>query len=338
MDRISVLGVDLAKNVFQLHGVSERGQVVLRRKLSRQGFKKFMANLEPCLVGMEATSGSRHWQREFKKLGHDARLIAPQFVKPFVKSDKNDVNDAEAICEAVQRPSMRFVGEKTLEQQEIQMLHRVRGSLIAYRTELGNEIRAVLSDYEVVAPQGLARLREKVLEILSSDQSPVSEVGKSILGSLLEQWSNCNEQLAKMDQHLEKVFEKHEVCRRLVTIPGVGPITATAIVGTVPDIGGFKSGRHLSAWLGLVPKQNSSGGKHRLSGITKRGDTYLRTLLIHGGRSVVRASAKKTDKRSLWVIAKAKTRGKNKAAVAVANKNARVIWKILKTDQVYRAQ
>lgn len=251
MDRISVLGVDLAKNVFQVHGVSDVGQVVVRRKLSREGFKKYMAKLEPCLVGMEATSGSRHWQREFKKLGHDARLIAPQFVKPFVKSDKNDANDAEAICEAVQRPNMRFVGEKTLEQQEIQMLHRMRSGLVAHRTEICNEIRAVLADFEVVASQGLARLREKVLEVTSVEGSPVSDVGKWLLTSLLEQWRACNEHLAKMDEQLETVFNKYEVCRRLVTIPGVGPITATAIVGSVPNINGFKSGRHLSAWLDL---------------------------------------------------------------------------------------
>jgi len=338
MDRISVLGVDLAKNIFQVHGVSEKGQVLVRRKLSRAGFKTFMTSLPPCLVGMEATGGSRHWQRTFRKQGHDARLLAPQFVKPFVKSDKNDANDAEAICEAVQRPNMRFVGEKTLEQQEVQMIHRVRSGLVAHRTEICNEMRAVLSDFEVVAPQGLVRLREKTLEVLSAQNEQISAVGKDVLQGLLRQWAFCNEELAAMNKQLESVFDKFEVCRRLVTIPGVGPITATAIIGSVPDINGFKSGRHLSAWLGLVPKQNSSGGKQRLLGITKRGDKYLRMLLVHGGRAVVRCAGNKTDKRSLWVVAKAKARGKNKAAVAVANKNARVIWKILKTDQVYRVQ
>jgi transposase len=178
MERISVLGVDLAKNIFQLHGVGDRGQVVLRQRLSRVKFKIFMAKLSPCLVGMEATGGSRYWQREFKKLGHDARLMAPQFVKPFVKSDKNDANDAEAICEAVQRPNMRFVGEKTLEQQQIQMIHRVRSSLVANRTEICNEIRAILSDFDVIAPQGLGRLREKILETLSEYGGKVSELGK----------------------------------------------------------------------------------------------------------------------------------------------------------------
>jgi transposase len=290
------------------------------------------------LVGMEATGGSRYWQREFKKLGHDARLMAPQFVKPFVKSDKNDANDAEAICEAVQRPNMRFVGEKTLEQQQIQMIHRVRSSLVANRTEICNEIRAILSDFDVIAPQGLGRLREKILETLSEYGGKVSELGKEVLQSLLRQWNFCNEELEKTNVHLKTVFEQHEVCRRLITIPGIGPITATAIVGSVPNVNSFKSGRHLSAWLGLVPKQNSSGGKSRLSGITKRGDKYLRALLVHGGRSVVRTAANKTDKRSLWIVNKAATRGKNKTAVAVANKNARVIWKILKTDQVYCVQ
>lgn len=338
MERISVLGVDLAKNVFQVHGVSERGQVIVQRRLNRPAFKTFMATIQPCLVGMEATGGARHWQREFKKQGHDARLIAPQFVKPFVKSDKNDANDAEAICEAVQRPNMRFVGEKTLEQQEIQMLHRIRSSLVSQRTEVGNELRAMLSDYEIIAPQGLSRLRAKVFEVSGAQDSRVSEVGKRMLASLMQRWSLCDEQISQMDMELEQVFKRHEVCRRLVTIPGVGPITATAIVGSVPNINGFKSGRHLSAWLGLVPKQNSSGGKQRLSGITKRGDSYLRMLLVHGGRAVVRCASKKTDARSVWVTEKAKTRGKNKAAVAVANKNARVIWKLLKTDQVYHVR
>ena len=337
MEVISVLGVDLAKNVFQLHGVSESGKVLVRRKLGRAGFEKFMANLPPCLVGMEATNGARGWQRRFEKFGHDARLIAPQFVKPFVKSDKNDANDAEAICEAVQRPNMRFVGKKTLEQQEIQMVHRLRSNLIARRTELCNEMRATLSDFEIVVAQGLRRLREKIHEVMSSDNSQVSVLGKRLLASLLKQWGECEEHLARMSEELDTIFSRHEVCRRLTTIPGVGPITATAIIGSIPDINGFKSGRHLSAWLGLVPRQNSSGGKQRLSGITKRGDSYLRQLLIHGGRAVVRCAGKKADKRSIWITNKAKTRGKNKAAVAVANKNARVIWKILRTaDEVYR--
>jgi transposase len=193
MDRISALGIDLAKNIFQLHGVSESGKVLVKRRLSRDGFQKFMANLQPCLVGMEATNGARGWQRKFEKLGHDARLMAPQFVKPFVKSDKNDANDAEAICEAVQRPNMRFVGKKTLEQQEIQMVHRLRSNLISHRTELCNEMRATLSEFEIVVALGLSRLREKVLEVTSDNSSQVSPLGKRLLVTLLKQWRECDE-------------------------------------------------------------------------------------------------------------------------------------------------
>lgn len=335
MDRISAMGIDLAKNIFQVHGVNSGGKVLVRKKLSRSGLVKFVANLEACLIGVEASGGARYWVREFRKLGHDARMIPAQFVKPFVKADKNDANDAEAICEAVQRPNMRFVGEKTIEQQEIQMVHRTRSGLITHRTALCNEIRAMLGDHGIQAPQGLIALRNKLTAVLSSEDVSLSGLLRGLLASLLEMWRESERQIEKLDRTLDEVFNQHEACRRLVTIPGVGKITATAILGTVPRDGDFRSGRHLSAWLGLVPRQNSSGGKQKLSGITKRGDCYLRTLLIHGGRTVVQYAAKKQDKRSQWVTEKAKTRGKNKAAVAVANKNARIIWKLLRTNEVY---
>jgi transposase len=335
MERLTAIGIDLAKRVFQVHGVNLEGKVSVKRKLSRSGLLKFVGNLEPCLIGVEASGGCRYWVREFKKFGHDVRIMAPQFVKPYVKSDKNDANDAAAICEAVQRPDMRFVAEKSMEQQEIQMLHRIRSGLVSQRTELCNELRAILSDYGIVTRQGLQGLQEKLNEVLSSDNE-LSGLAKEILTSLLTLWTQGDEHVERIEKQLDQIFDKYEVCRRLETIPGVGRITATAILGTVPNASEFKTGRHLSAWLGLVPRQNSSGGKQRLSGITKRGDTYLRTLLIHGGRTVVQHATKKQDKRSLWIANKAKTRGRNKAAVAVANKNARVIWKILKTNEVYR--
>jgi transposase len=337
MERVTVLGVDLAKNVFQVHGVGVQGKPVVRRQVSRSGLVKFVSKLQPCLIGVEAAGGARYWVREFRKYGHEVKMIPAQFVKPFVKSDKNDANDAEAICEAVQRPGMRFVAEKTIEQQEIQSLHRVRSGVVAHRTEVCNEIRAILSDYGIPVRQGLSSLREKLKELLSSSEVIWGVVTTEVLTSLLELWNGCDTQLVKMETQLDSVFEKHEVCRRLITIPGVGKITATAIVGSVASASAYKTGRHLSASLGLVPRQNSSGGKQKLGGITKRGDTYLRTLLIHGGRTVVQHAAKKQDKRSVWITTKAKTRGKNKAAVAVANKNARIIWKILSTNEIYRA-
>lgn len=335
MKPISVLGIDLAKHSFQLHGVDEDGKVVVRRKTTRAGLLKFIAGIKPCLIGVEASGGSRYFVREFKKYGHDAKLIAPQFVKPFVKSDKNDANDAEAICEAVQRPNMRFVAEKTLEQQTIQMLHRVRARRVASRTELCNEIRALLSDYGIIAPQGLSKLKEKVHQLLST-QNDLEGWFLRELQLTLSEWNALEENIQHSDEFLSEVYQKYEVCKRLTTIPGVGKITATAIIGAVGNINSFKTARHLSAWFGLVPRQNSTGGKQKLSGITKRGDKYLRSLLIHGGRAVVRQASRYTDSRSIWIMEKVKTRGKNKAAVAVANKNARVIWKLLKTQESYR--
>lgn len=336
MERLTAIGVDLAKSVFQVHGVNSEGKASVRRKLSRKGLVEFMANLEPCLIGLEACGGARFWVREFKKHGHDARMIAPQFVKPFVKSDKNDANDAEAICEAVQRPSMRFVAEKTQEQQLIQLVHRHRASLVENRTETMNEMRALFFDVGIVIAQGERHLRDKTDEVLCS-KVELPEVADVVLHRLWKKWKFLEEQITESNQQIDEIFDSHDVCRRLATIPGVGKITATAILGTVPHVSNFKSGRHLSAWLGLVPKQNSSGGKQKLGGITKRGDTYLRTLLIHGGRAVALHAAKKEDKRSAWIVEKIKTRGRNKAAVAIANKNARVIWKILKTEEVYKA-
>ena len=337
METISVLGVDLAKSVFQVHGVTSAGKPVVRRKYSRSGLLRFVSTLEPCLIGLEASGGSRYWARELKSFGHDVKLMPPQFVKPFVKSDKNDVNDAEAICEAVQRPNMRFVAEKTPQQQEVQMFHRVRSRRITSRTELCNEIRAILADVGIVVPLGLAKLKKRMSELVSVTSNEIPDWVQRELQVMFTEWNRLDEYIAHSDQLLEEVYEKHPVCKRLTTIPGVGKLTATAVLGTVGDIKNFKSGRHLSAWLGLVPRQNSSGGKQRLSGISKRGDKYLRSLLVHGGRAVVRTANNKNDRRSLWVSEKTKTRGKNKAAVAVANKNARVIWKLLSTNEIYRA-
>jgi transposase len=336
MAKTTAIGIDLAKNVFQIHGVDELGRAIIKRKVSRSGLSKFVSTLEPCLIGVEASGGARFWVREFKKFGHDARMIPPQFVKPFVKSEKNDANDAEAICEAVQRPNMRFVAEKTMEQQDIQMLHRIRNGLVGHRTEMVNELRAIMGDYGIIAAKGIFRIREKTREVLSDEASNLSPIVRHVMEGIVERLRIYDEEINNLEKKLDEVFKAHEVCRRLISIPGVGKITATAIIGTVPHASHFKSGRHLSAWLGLVPRQNSSGGKQKLSGITKRGDTYLRTLLIHGGRTVVQHATKKADKRSQWISEKIKTRGKNKTAVAVANKNARVIWKILKTEEVFR--
>lgn len=334
MTTVTALGIDLAKNVFQVHGVDGSGRTVVKRKLSRSGLSKFVGKLVPCLIGVEASCGARAWVRQFKQYGHDARMIPAQFVKPFVKSDKNDANDAEAICEAVQRPGMRFVAEKTLEQQGIQMRHRMRSRRVASRTQLCNELRADLADLGMVVPGGLKKLHTFVLALIANEQTERWLVRE--LQIILEEWAHLEKAIEHSDQVIEEVFDKYPVCRRLATIPGVGKLTASAIIGTVPSASNFKSGRHLSAWLGLVPRQHSTGGKTKLSSITKRGDTYLRTLLIHGARAVIKYADSKDDKRSRWITEKIRTRGKNRAAVALANKNARVIWKILGSDEIYR--
>lgn len=336
MKRATVIGIDLAKNVFHVHGVDAKGDIVIKRSFGRGGLIKFIANLKPCLIGVEACCGAHHWTREFRKYGHTAKMMAPQYVKPYVKTNKNDFNDAEAICEAVQRPNMRFVAEKTVEQQGIQMLHRSRTHFVRNRTRLCNEIRGFVSELGVAVPKGVKSLRKQLPQLLEEEDVRLPEWGKRLLRNHLEYFDLLQMQIEKFEKEITRIYDESPVCKRLTTIPGIGPITATAIVAAVADVNSFKSGRHLSAWLGLVPKQNSSGGKTQLGGISKRGDNYLRTLLIHGGRAVVRTVGEKTDQRSLWIAQKVKTRGKNKAAVAVANKNARVIWKLLKTDETYQ--
>ena len=333
MERISALGVDLAKRVFAVHGVNEKGAPVLRRKYSRSGLSEFMAKLRPCMVGMEACGGARYWAREFRRYGHTVRLIPAQYVKPFVKTNKNDANDAEAIVEALQRPGMRFVADKSPEQQRVQALHRIRQRRIRSRTKLINEFRATLAESGFIAPVGAAKLRERVTTLLTeADGEPL----RGWAEELLEEWRQLDEWIARSDGQLRQVYRADERCQRLGTIPGIGELTATALVATVGDITAFHSGRHLAAWLGLVPRQHSSGGKTTLMGISKRGDRYLRTLLIHGARSVARQAAKKTDRRSRWLVDKIRTRGMNRATVALANKNARVAWKLLSTQQTYQ--
>jgi transposase len=336
MKRITVLGVDLAKDVFHIYGSDAQGREVVKRQFGRGGLLRFLSNLKPCLIGMEACGGAHYWSRECRRMGHEVRLMPPQYVKPYVKTNKNDFNDAEAIWEAVQRPNMRFVPQKTVEQQEIQMLHRSRSLFVRSRTRVCNEVRGFLAELGIFFPKGVKRTRQILEQLLSQDDLRLNETAKFILTSHRNYFDLLQLQLERLETKVNEIFESNPKCQRLATIPGIGPITATAIIAAIPDIDAFRSGRHLAAWWGLVPRQNSSGGKTQLGSISKRGDNYIRTLLIHGGRTVVRSAEQKADKRSQWIASKAKTRGKNKAAVAVANKNARVIWKLLKTEEVYR--
>ncbi len=336
---ISVLGIDLAKNVFQVHGVNHQGQGVFKKTLSRKGLILFVANLPPCMIAMEACGGSHYWGRKFTEMGHKVRLISPQFVKPFVKSNKNDANDAEAIVEAAVRPNMRFVAVKTVAQQDALCIHRVRERLVRGRTALINEIRGLLHEYGVVIPKGAYNMRTHLPAIIENAENHLSVQTRRLFQSLYEELCGFDDRAIFYEKQINLQAKASEDCQKIMKIPGIGPITATAIVATVGNANLFKNGRQMSAWLGLVPRQNSSGGKTQLLGISKRGDSYVRKLLIHGARSALLTveNSTKTDPRTLWLKEILKRRGHNRTCVALANKNARIIWKLLSTDEDYRA-
>lgn len=331
----TTMGLDIAKNVFQLHGVDGNGKTVLRKQLKRNQVLAFFANLPPCRVGLEACSGAHYWARELIKLGHDARLISPQFVKPYVKGNKNDANDAEAICEAVGRPSMRFVPIKSIEQQDLQMLHRVRSGLVKERTALANRIRGLLAEYGIIVAIGIVKLRQQLPDILEDAENQLTMAARTVFADLQGQLLELDKQVAAYGDKIQAVHRASDVSQRLSDVPGIGPITATALLASLGDGKAFASARQVAAWLGLVPRQDSSGGKPRLLGISKRGDVYLRTLLIHGARAVVKAAAQKDDSQSRWINDLVKRRNANIAAVAVANKNARIVWALLTRSANY---
>lgn len=334
--KLKRIGVDLAKQVFQLHGVDSHEQVKLKKQVKRQEMLNVFRQIEPCLVAMEACGSAHYWARELRKLGHEVRLIAPQFVKPYVKSGKNDANDAEAICEAASRPQMRYVAVKTAEQQAGQAVHRVRSRLVRARTALSNEIRGLLSEFGIVMPKGMAVCRRQGAEVLEDAENGLPGVMRALLAQLLEELGQLDAHIAKLDDQIKQQCREDDRIKRLMEIAGVGPISASAIVGAIGDARQFTSGRDLSAWLGLVPKQHSSGGKERLGPISKRGDTYLRTLLIHGARAVINTCKDKVDRKSLWIQSLMTRRNKNIATVALANKNARIIWAVLTREENYQ--
>jgi len=333
---IKRIGLDLAKYIFEVHAVDEDEQVVLRKTLRRDAVAQFFAELEPCVVGMEACCGSHYWARVLTDLGHEVRLISPQFVKPYVKSNKNDRNDAEAICEAVGRPSMRFVPPKSPEQLEIQAVHRIRQRMVANRTRLVNQVRGLLGEHGVVVPRDINRIRRTLSEIADGQSGGFGKLFVEMLRDIREELAELDVRLAGYNRRIKSLFQSNEMCQRIGQIEGIGPITATALIAAVGDKSCFKNGRQFAAWLGLVPKQHSSGGKARLFGISKRGDRYLRTMLIHGARAVLGRSAGKTDTRSQWINSMRERRHPNVVAVALANKNARIVWSLLSTDQEYR--
>lgn len=336
MVKVTTVGLDIAKQVFQVHGADKTGRTVLRRKLRRNEVARFFSEQAPCLVGIEASGSAHYWARMLGGLGHTVRLMAPQFVKPYVKSNKNDANDAEAICEAVTRPSMRFVPQKSVEQQDLQCLHRVRSRLVACRTQLVNQIRGLLAEYGIVLPQHPGQVRRGLRTVLEDAENQLTGFGRELFQSLYGELVQLDEKIGDADDRIQIAFQRTPDCQRIAAVEGVGPLIATAIVAAINNGRAFENGRQFSAWLGLVPRQNSSGGKSRLLGISKRGDPYLRTLLIHGARSVVYRAKLKTDKRSLWINDKQQRLGTSKACVAVANKNARIIWSLIAREQEYR--
>lgn len=327
-------GLDLAKNIFQIHAVDHHEQVVLRQALRRDAMTAFFTRLSPCLIGIEACGSSHYWARELTRMGHSVRIIPPQFVKPYLKGNKNDANDAGAICEAISRPGMRFVAMKNERQQTLQAEHRVRARLIRERTALSNEIRGFLGEFGLVLPVGINRLRKALPEILS-EQDKWDDRFMRLLCELAEELKGLDERVAHHDSWLQQTAREDIRVKRLLAIEGMGPVVASALVAAVGDARQFRNGREMAAYLGLVPRQHSSGGKERLGHISKRGDSYVRTLLIHGARSVLKACKEKTDRRSEWLKALAERRNRNIATVALANKNARIAWSILSREEDY---
>ena len=333
---ITTIGLDLAKNVFQLHGVNERGKAVLRKQLRRDQVAAFFAKLAPCVVGIEACASAHHWARKLQSFGHTVRLMAPQFVKPYVKSNKNDAADAEAICEAVSRPSMRFVPVKNVEQQSVLSLHRARQSLVKARTAQANQIRGLLGEYGLVVPQGIVHIAQRVPALIEDAQNELPGSFRLLIQRLLEHLKVLQQQVEEIEAQIKAWHRASEASQRLEKVPGIGPLTATALVASIGDAKSFDNGRQLAAWLGVVPRQHSSGGRPTLLGISKRGDAYLRTLLIHGARSVIYRATQKANVDN-WLVQLTTRRNKNIAAVAMANKTARTVWALLAHERQFNA-
>lgn len=337
MKSITVVGIDIAKNVFHAVGLSKSGKVLIRRKLYRNNLSAFVKELgQGVTIAMESCGGSNYWGREFQALGNEVKLIAPQFVKPYVKSNKNDMADAEAIAEAASRPTMRFVPVKSVEQQDIQSLHRVRERLVKARTALTNEVRGLLAEYGIVLPKTISRFRRTYLECISDENNVLSSLCRETFRELYEEFVALDTRIDSYDKKITAIAKSHPECVRLMTIPGVGPITASAVIAAVGDMSTFKNSRAFAAWLGLVPRQVSTGGKTTLAGISKRGDGYIRKLLVHGARCRFIWLKDKDDRLSVWCRQLRERRGSNKATVALANKTARIIWAVLAREEDYK--
>ncbi len=334
---ITTVGIDLAKSVFQVHGVDERGKVLLRKSVKRAELTKVFANMPACLIGMEACGSAHYWARRLMEFGHTVKLMAPQFVKPYVKTNKNDASDAEAICEAVARPNMRFVPVKSVEQQTVLAVHRARQGFVVERTAQANQIRGLLYELGIVIPKGIRHIEQRLPQILEDAENGLPGVSRELFARLFEHFRQLGLQVKELESQVKAWHRQNEASCRLEAIPGVGALTASALVASVGDAKTFKNGRQLAAWLGLVPRQDSSGGKERLLGISKRGDTYLRTLLIHGARAVMFHRMRQPQHKDGWLMRLRARRNPNVAAVALANKNARTVWALLAHRREYCA-
>ncbi len=335
--KLSRVGIDLAKNVYQLHGVDRSGKTMWKRRLKRhQWLKVLLDKTEPgCVIGMEACASAHHWGRELQSRGYTVKLIPPQFVKPYIKSNKNDARDAEAICEAMSRPNMRFVTVKNVEQQDIQATHRIRAELITQRTAKANQIRGLVAEYGLVAPKHMSSLRAAIPCWLEDAENGLTADFRSLLHGVWNDLLGLDDRVCEMDKLIKRLAENHEECVRLQQLRGVGPMISTAMIATVGDARQYHKSRQMAAAIGITPKQHSSGDRDRLLGISKRGDVYLRTLMIHGARSVVANAKHKDDRLSRWVTAIATKRHPNVAAVALANKTARMAWAMLRNETDY---
>lgn len=334
--KITTIGLDIAKNVLHVVCCNSQGKIVRKRQLRRTQVLSYFANIPPCLVGIEACGSSHYWARELNKLGHHAKLIPAQFVKAYLRGNKNDYNDALAIAEAVVRPEMRFVAIKDIEQQDIQALYRMRERCIRTRTALSNQIRGLLAEYGIAIPKGLKSLRERISDLLAGADNELSDFFRPLLAQSNCQLQQLDEHVSRYTQQLTNQTKQSVQCQRLQTIPGFGPIVSSVFASVVGNGSTFRKGRDVSASIGLVPRQHSSGGKEVLLGISKRGDRYLRCLLIHGARAVVSRAAGKADSLSLWIQRIEARRGRNRATVAYANKMARMGWACLHHETDYQ--
>jgi transposase len=339
MKTITTIGIDLAKNSFSVYGVDAKGKPVIQRTLTRSGVIRFFANLPECLVGMEACASSEYWSRTIESMGHTVRRIHPRYVKAYLLGAKNDVNDAAAICEAVQRPNMRFVPQKSPEQTDIQCVHRIRQGFVRSRTALVNQIRGLLAEYGIIMRQGVSTVRTQLPVLIADETNDLSPVMRQNLTALHESLCFLDNRILDQEKLLKDIVRENEACKRLMQVPGIGLLTATILLSVAGIASNFKNGREFAAYLGLVPRQNSTGGKTRLLGISKRGDSYTRTLLVHGARAVLYScitGRTPPARQNTWLAELVERRGKNRASVALANKTARIAWSMLAQGTEYK--